>query len=179
MLNIKIDDLELFNDQTGEFINIPGKEIQLEHSLLSISKWESKWCKPFLSTTNKTNEETIDYIRCMTITQNVNPILYNYLDANALLKIKNYINAPMTATTFSTKNTKPSREIITSELIYYWMITFGIPFECQKWHLNHLLTLIEVCSIKNSPDKKMSRGEILSRNAALNAARRKASGSRG
>ena len=122
----------------------------------------------------KTFEETLDYIKCMTITQNVNPEVYNYLTNKNIEEINNYINAPMTATYFSDdKIAKTSREQITAELIYYWMIALNIPFECQKWHLNRLLTLIRVCNIKNQPPKKRSRKEIMSRNAALNAARRK------
>ena len=121
----------------------------------------------------KTLEQIIDYVRCMTITQNVKPEVYNRLTEDNLKAINDYIENPMTATTFSDINQRPSREIITSEIIYYWMVSFNIPFECQKWHLNKLLTLIKVCNIKNSPPKKMSRQEILSRNRALNEARKK------
>ena len=144
--------------------------LQLEHSLVSISKWESKWHIPFLDGKDKTLEQIIDYVRCMTITQNVKPEVYNRLTEDNLKAINDYIENPMTATTFSDINQRPSREIITSEIIYYWMVSFNIPFECQKWHLNKLLTLIKVCNIKNSPPKKMSRQEILSRNRALYSA---------
>ena len=109
----------------------------------------------------------------MTITQNVNPIVYNNLTDKNIEDINEYIDKPMTATTFTSENKSPNREIITSELIYYWMFSLNIPMECQKWHLNRLLTLIRVCNIKNQPPKKMSRREIMSRNAQLNAARRK------
>jgi hypothetical protein len=115
----------------------------------------------------------------MTITQNVDPNVYNRLSNENITTINNYIDAPMTATTFSNTNTSKSREIITSELIYYWMISLNIPMECQKWHLNRLLTLIRVCNVKNTPPKKMSGKEIMSRNAALNAARRKKLNSKG
>ena len=148
-------------------------------SRTAISKWESKWNKPFLGSDEKTIDEIIDYIKCMTITQNVNSELYEYLPAQCVKQINDYITAPMTATTFRNDNSRPSREIITSELIYYWMVAFNIPFECQKWHINRLLTLIRICSIKNEPEKKMSRNEVLSRNRALNEARRKAMNSKG
>ena len=172
MLTITIPAMELFNDLTQEFIETKAQTIQLEHSLVSISKWESKWNKPFLAKNDKTITETLDYIRCMTITQNVNPDVYKRLSRSNIEDINKYIDAPMTATTFSDNNAGKSREIVTSELIYYWMIALNIPMECQRWHLNRLLTLIRVCNVKNTPPKKMSRREIMNRNAALNAARR-------
>lgn len=175
MLNITIPAIDGWDDDKQEFVDIkPSRTLSLEHSLISLSKWESKWCKPFISTKDKTQEEIIDYIKCMTLTQNVADDVYNRLSFENIKQINEYINAPMTATRFfNDKNVKTSREQITSEIIYYWMITLNIPFECQKWHLNRLLTLIRVCNIKNQPPKKMNRREILSRNAALNAARRK------
>lgn len=135
--------------------------------------------KPFLSDKQKSTEETLDYIKCMTITQNVDDKSYYGLTAKNIEDINNYIGASMTATTFIDDDKKNNREIITSEVIYYWMIALNIPMECQKWHLNRLLTLIRVCNIKNNPPKKMSRKEIMSRNAALNAARRKKLNSKG
>lgn len=174
MLQITIPAVEQWDERKQEFVITKEQTLQLEHSLVSLSKWESKWCKPFLTKQEKTFEETLDYIKCMTITQNVNPEVYNYLTNKNIEEINNYINAPMTATYFSDdKIAKTSREQITAELIYYWMIALNIPFECQKWHLNRLLTLIKVCNIKNQPPKKRSKKEIMSRNAALNAARRK------
>lgn len=179
MLTITIPSQELFNDETQEFVSIKGCTLQLEHSLVSLSKWESKWNKPFLSREKKSIAETLDYIRCMTITQNINPEIYNFLTDKNIDDINNYIDAPMTATTFSDNGSKNNREIVTSELIYYWMISLNVPIECQKWHLNRLLTLIRVCNVKNTPPKKMSRKEIMSRNVALNAARRKKLNSKG
>lgn len=173
MLTIKIPDREWFNDATQEFITVKGTTLQLEHSLVSLSKWEAKWNTPFLSKEKKTLEQTLDYIRCMTITQNVNPMVYEQLSEDNIEQINKYINTSMTATTFNNLDNKPSREIITSELIYYWMIALNVPMECQKWHLNRLLTLIRVCNAKNAPPKKMSARDIMSRNSALNAARRK------
>ena len=165
---------ELWDEDKQEFIEAKYQTIQLEHSLISLSKWESKWCKAFLTKQEKTIEETIDYIKCMTLTSNVDPDVYNHLSVDNIQEINKYIEAPMTATYFyEDKNSPGNREQITAELIYYWMIALNIPFECQKWHLNRLLTLIRVCNIKNQPPKKRSRSEIMSRNAALNAARRK------
>lgn len=180
MLRIKIPSVEVFNEKDSTFEDvIPETELQLEHSLVSISKWEAKWNKPFLSKDEKTDEELLDYIRCMTLTQNVNPKVYQYIPATVMMQINKYIEAPMTATTFREDKSKRSNEIITNEIIYYWMVSFNIPFECQKWHLNRLLTLIRVCSAKNSPQKKMSTKEIMSRNKALNKARRAQLNTRG
>lgn len=177
MLRITIPATELWDENKEEFITIKEQTLQLEHSLVSLSKWESKWCKPFLSKDIKTEEETLDYIRCMTITQNVDPNVYNFIPNNIREEIKEYIEAPMTATWFNDdkngKGGKGNSEQITSELVYYWMIAQNIPFECEKWHLNRLLTLIKVCNVKNQPPKKMSKKALMSRNAALNAARRK------
>ena len=168
---------EYYDESKEEFVYKPGMKeqtLQLEHSLVSLSKWESKWCRPFLSNPPATVEETIDYIKCMTITKNVNPEVYDNLTEENIEQIKAYINAPMTATTFhDEKITKRNREIVTSELIYYWMIALQIPSDYEKWHINRLLTLIRVCNIKNQPPKKLSRREIMSRNAALNAARKR------
>lgn len=175
MIQITIPSRELWDESTNEFVITKEQILQLEHSLISISKWESKWQKAFLTKQEKTHEETIDYIKCMTLNQNVDPNVYNYLTNDNIRQINAYIDSPMTATYFSEE--KGGRgghgEQITSELIYYWMIALQIPFECQKWHLNRLLTLVRVCNIKNQPPKKRSRREIMSRNAALNAARRK------
>lgn len=179
MLEIVIPSIELWNEEKQEFVTVKGTTLKLEHSLVSLSKWESKWCKPFLSKEDKTPEETLDYIKCMTLTQNVDPNVYQCISNENINKIVTYINEPMTATTFREESKGGSREIITAELIYYWMIALTIPFECQKWHLNRLLTLIRVCNIKNQPPKKMSKREIMSRNASLNAARRKQLNSKG
>lgn len=174
MLRIIVPKTLLWDEENEEFIDIKEQTLQLEHSLVSLSKWESKWCKVFLSNDEKTFEETLDYIRCMTLTQNVNPLVYKCLTADNIAMVNAYIEAPMTATVFrEDKNGKVGREIVTAELIYYWMIALNIPFECQKWHLNRLLTLIRVCNIKNTPTKKMSKSEIMRQNAELNAKRKK------
>ena len=174
MLTILVQDQEFFNDFDSSFVRIPKTTLVLEHSLLSLSKWESKWHKPFLSSDLRTREESIDYIRCMTVTPNVDPMVYTALTPENIREINEYIDNPMTATTFSTNpqaRGSHSKQVITAEIIYYWMISFQIPFECQKWHLNRLLTLIRVCEIKNSPKKKRKGKDLLSYQKALNDAR--------
>lgn len=172
MLKITIPAKELFDERTQTFIETKEQALTLEHSLISISKWEAKWCKSFLSTKVKTYEETIDYIRCMTITRDVDPTVYTRLSTSNINEISEYINAPMTATTFREDKKGGSKEIVTSELIYFWMISHNIPMECQQWHINRLLTLIRVCNVKNAPPKKRGKKDIASEYAALNAARR-------
>lgn len=175
MLKISIPDTEMWDEQKQEFINVKATTLTLEHSLVSISKWESKWCKHFLNNSDKKPEEILDYFRCMTLTQNVDPNVYYVIPQEELKKINDYMEAPMTATTITEApggGRGNSREIITSELIYYLMIAYNIPFECQKWHINRLLMLIRVCEAKNSKQKKMSKAETLRQNKALNAARR-------
>ena len=180
MLQITIPATEQFNEETNEFVTTKAQTLQLEHSLISLSKWESKWCKSFIDSKNKTNEETLDYVRCMTLTSNVKPEVYQCLTPQNIADINAYIDAPMTATVFNDMGDKGGKkDVITSELIYYWMIANNIPFECEKWHLNRLITLIRVCNIKNTPPKKMNKRDIMSRNAALNAARRQKMNSRG
>lgn len=170
---------ELWDESKEEFVPVPPmneQTLQLEHSLISLSKWESKWCKPFYSNKEKTAEETLDYIRCMTINKKVDPRAYFNLSQKDIEMVKEYIYAPMSATPdiHESRNGRggPS-EPITSEIIYYWMITYGIPVEFEKWHLNRLITLIKICNKKNTPRPKRSTQQILRDNAAINAARRK------
>lgn len=180
MLTITIPASELWDEEHQEFINNKEQTLSLEHSLVSISKWESKWEKSYLSTPQKTPEEKVDYIKCMTITQNVNPNVYMGLTAENIRQIDEYINLPMTATKFRDEHTTTTnRKILTSEIIYYSMIALNIPMECQKWHLNRLMTLIRVCEIKNQPPKKRSKRTILNDRARINAARRKQLQSKG
>lgn len=181
MLRLKIPlSQEGWDERKQEFVEPMSKTIELEHSLLSISKWEMKWKKPFLTKDNKTYEEIIDYIKCMTLSKNVDQSVYEHLTSDNIQTVLKYINDPMTATTFTEHGfKKPSREIITSEIVYYWMVSFNIPFECQKWNFNRLYALIRVCDIKNSPTKKMSKAETMRQNAALNASRRKQHNKRG
>lgn len=181
MLQLKIPlSPEGWDEARQEFVEPKVKVLQLEHSLVSLSKWESKWCKPFLTDKQKSTEEILDYIRCMTITQNVDPEVYDHLTPANISEVEKYINAPMTATYISEdKSGKKSNEIVTAELIYYWMIALQIPVEFQKWHLNRLLMLVKVCNIKNAPPKKRGVRDIMKSNAELNAARRKQFNSRG
>lgn len=180
MLQITIPAAEQWDELAERFVYTKEQTLQLEHSLVSLSKWESKWHKAFLSRTDKTYEETLDYIRCMTVTQNVNPTVYKNLTYENIKQVNEYISTSMTATVFSEdKPIRNNRETITAELIYYWMIAFNIPFECQKWHLDRLITLIRVCSIKNAPPRKMGKRALMRRNSALNAARRKRMNTKG
>lgn len=180
MLQITIPATELWDEINEKFISVKEQTLTLEHSLVSLSKWESKWHRPFLSKEEKTFEESTDYIRCMTLTQNVDPNVYMYLTNENRLQIRDYIEDPMTATRISdTPSKRAGSKIMTNEVIYSLMISYGIPIECQKWHLNRLLTLIRVCEIKNSKPTKMSKAEIMRRNAAINAQRRKKYNSRG
>ena len=173
MLRITIPGKELFNSATNEFIYTKEQKLILEHSLMSISEWEAVYHKPFLTKDQKTDKEIRDYIRFMTINKDVDPSVYGTLDRKDLDKIQEYIDDKRTATWFTEDNKKkPNRNIITSEIIYYWMICNGIPFECQKWHINRLLTLIQVCQRSNNP-KKMSRKEIYKSNKEVNAQRKK------
>lgn len=168
MITVTIPEAELFDETTNEYIYTKKTTLALEHSLVSVSKWESKWEKPFLST-KLTREQSVDYIRCMTITQNVDPNVYNVIPQNVIKEVNDYIDSKQTATWFGgDTNKKAPKKIVTSELVYYWMISCGIPFECQKWHLNRLITLIRVCQEESQPSKKMTNKE----RQALNMARR-------
>lgn len=179
MFRVVVQSEEKFDDELQEFVPPKYYSFQIEHSLVSISKWESKWHKPFLSNVPKSDEEVNDYIRCMTITQNVSDEAYENISQENFVSIREYIDNPMTATNVKHEEKGRNRDIITSEKIYYWMIALGVPFECQKWHLNRLLMLIDVCNAENKPKKKMSRKDLMSRNASLNAARRKQLNSKG
>lgn len=175
MLEITIPPNELWDERKNEFVKIKGQTITLEHSLVSISKWEAKYKKPFLSKEPKTSIETVDYIKCMTITQNVDPMIYNFISKEDYQKINEYIDDPMSATIINELGGKQNNrnKIITSELLYYWMIALNIPPEYRKWHLNRLIMLIRVCDIKNRSDDKMNRKDTLNYHRAVNAARRK------
>lgn len=175
MLKIKISSNELYDEHTCEFVSIPEQTLEFEHSLVSISEWESRWCKPFLSENEKTEEETMDYIRCMCLTPDVDDYVFTYMSADNILKIKKYIDSPMTASTVNdTDSSGESGEFITSELIYYWMSEHQIDFSCETWHLNRLLMLIKICNAKRRPPRKRSMSEIVAHHRTINEQRRKA-----
>lgn len=175
-LTITVPTVELYDPVQKRFISIKQKTLTFEHSLLSISKWEAKWHKPYMSKAPKTEEEMRDYIRCMCLEKDVDPNVFYALDKKSVQAIAEYIQDPMTGTTFKKKDRKPSKEIVTNELVYYWMTELNIPFEpCQKWHFNHLMTLIEVASLKKQPAKKLSKKDqqdAIKRMAAENERRR-------
>lgn len=180
MLEITIPSAELWDEKNERFMYSKEQKLRLEHSLVSISKWESKWHKPFLLKGTKGYKETIDYIRCMTLTQNVDPDVYKYLTNENIDAVNQYIEDTMTASYVrEEKGGSISREQITSELIYYWMISYGIPSEYQKWHLNRLLMLIRICNAKNKPPKKRSKKDLYKHYEEINAANRKRFNSKG
>lgn len=183
MLTLEVKGRRLWDERNEEFLIIKDHTLTMEHSLVSVSKWESIWCKPFLSKEPMTQEQTLSYIQCMTITKNIDPNVYLCLTNSDIEKVRAYIENPMTATTIydesDSNGSKGGKKIITSELIYYWMLSLNIPVEFQKWHLNRLLTLIKVCNIENAPPKKMSKSEIYARNAKLNAERKQRLGTKG
>lgn len=180
MLPITIPAREFFDEAKQEFIYTQEYKLQLEHSLASLSKWEEKWKKPFFKKGEKTLEETIDYIRCMCLDPDVPPEVFYYVTNKNMTDISAYIEDSMTATTFyEPDGKKRNNEQITAELIYYWMLSLEIPFDREYWHLNKLLTLIRVTSLKNAPPKKMSAKEATKYYAKLNEERRKALNSKG
>ena len=180
MLTITVGATDVFDEETQEFKSQGGFELQLEHSLVSVSKWESIYEKPFIDSGEKTAEELIGYVRAMLLTPNVSDETLQALSSENVEQINTYIGAKMTATWFSDQPGAPqSREIVTSELIYYWMTIFQIPFECENWHLNRLFTLIRICNLKQGKPQKMSRNEIARRNRELNAQRKAQLGTSG
>lgn len=174
MFKLTIKPQEMFDSEKEEFINLEPRTVTLEHSLVSLSKWESKWEIPYLGEKEKTTEQTVDYIRCMCLDEDVDPQLFSSLSAENLEDLEKYITAKQTATWFTQTGTKKKgrSETITSELVYYWMIALQIPWESQHWHLNRLLTLIEVCNRKNEKPKKQNKQEQIARQRELNAKRR-------
>lgn len=179
MLKIVVREGERFDERTCEISYAKETVLPLEHSLISLSKWESKWHKSFLDDA-KTEEEMRDYVRCMTMVQNVDPDVYRHLTVENMKEVRTYLDDPMTATTFNDKGkSRAKQKRTTAELIYYWMITLQIPVEFEKWHLNRLLTLIRVCNLENAPKKKMKKGDVFRQNAMLNEQRKRMLNTRG
>ena len=178
MLTLIVKPMELYDEDSNTFTFTKECALSLEHSLVSISKWESIYCIPFLAKEKKTPAQTLDYIKCMTITKNVDPKVYSYLTNDNLEEVNSYIGHSATATKLKSSD-KVSNEIITSEKIYCLMIDYNIPFECQKWHLNRLITLLALCQHKNEPAKKVNQKELATQRRELNEQRRKASGTKG
>lgn len=181
MLRIIIEGEELYDEKENLFVEpINDVIVDLEHSLISLSKWESKYQKPFLSSSEKTDKEIVDYLEAMVITPNLDPDVFKRCSSDQIVQIQEYIDSSQSATTFGMmpEHQGPG-EVITSELIYYWMVAFNIPFECQNWHLNRLFALIRICNIKNSKPRQMSRHEMAQRHHDLNRQRREALGTSG
>lgn len=180
MLKIIIPDQEYYDELLDEFVTISELKLTLEHSLYTISKWESRWMKPFLGPNDKTDSEILDYILCMDLTETLTMDRIQKIPQMDLNRILTYINASMTATTFNeSEGVSRNREIVTSELIYYWMIALQIPLECEHWHLNRLMTLIKICNIKNSPKKKQNTQAMLDKRKELNKQRKMQNNSTG
>lgn len=179
MLQLKIVLGEGFDEESNRFVVSDVVDLELEHSLVSLSKWEAKWEIPFLDSRDKSSEQILDYVRMMNLRGNFPENVLESFKEEHFQTVNAYINSKQTATWFNDKKSGRNQEIVTAELIYYWMIALGIPFECQEWHLNRLLTLINVCNIKNGPKKKMSTSEVAARNRALNEQRRKEVGTKG
>lgn len=179
MLTLRVSPKEYYDSLSETFVDIPGCIVKLEHSLLAISKWESVWHKPFISNKEKERDEVLHYIECMLVDEIDDTSFINYLSQHEMNQIEEYIGNPYTATTINNPDTKPNRDVITSELIYYWMVAGQIPFEAEKWHINRLFMLLNICGIKNNPPKKQSAKTIMSRNRALNEARKKSMGTSG
>src|SRR3954469_7080143 len=180
MLTITVPGQEVYDESTGLLSTVNDVHLELEHSLVSLSKWEQIFEKSFIGTETKTNDELFAYMQCMVTTPDYPAEVWLRLSEENVEKINDYISAKMTATTFLDPPGAPkTREVITAELIYYWMTVFNIPFECQHWHLNRLFTLIRVCNVKQSKPKKMSSAEASRQRAELNAQRRAKYGTSG
>lgn len=179
MLKIIVQGPESFDEVKQEFVENTVAVLELEHSLFSLSKWESKWEIPFLSEKEKTDEQSLDYIRCMLLHDTSEEIL-SQLNQDNLLSINDYINTKQTATWFAEgKKSSGGREVVTAEIMYHWMVALQIPVEFDKWHLNRLVTLVKVCNEKNQPEKKMSKSDAAAQRAKLNAERKAQMNSQG
>ena len=176
MLKLDLVGEELFNEDTWEYISVEPVTVRLEHSLLAISRWESKYHKPFMSTPEKTLDELAYYVRCMTLTDDLldDEIAMRIVSSqDTLRQVKIYLDDPATATVVKADpGAKKSSKFVTSELIYYWMAAHRIPFTTDRWNINRLLKLIEVCNAESQPSKKMSYEDKMRNHKSINAARR-------
>lgn len=182
MLRIAVQGDELYNEETEEFLTLPNFVVELEHSLVSLSKWESKFEKPFLGPGEKTRDEVLHYIMCMILTKEVPDLILTKLYSVHMSEINDYIDSKQSATTFGQmpgEGRKGPPEVVTSELIYFWLVNYNIPFDCETWNLNRLFALIKICNVKNGKKKKMSRREVAQRNRELNAQRKAKLGTNG
>lgn len=180
MLEIITIEDEIYDPRTNKFIRIPASTLTLEHSLISLAKWESKWHMPYYcESIKKTPTQDLDYIRCMVIGPIKDDNVLNTLSIDNIIKIRDYIQDPMTATTFSKRRAPVKKQVTTAETLYAHMFSHNIPMECQKWHINRLLTLLRVCDLQNAPREKMSKNQTAAWNAEQNAARRAKSKTRG
>lgn len=180
MLSIIVPGKEHFNEETQEFETRGDVVLHLEHSLASLSKWESIWEEPFLSNGQRTTEQLISYVECMCVCAVSSSEVFSRLTEENVESINAYLDSKQSATRITEiKNQAPSREVVTSELIYYWMVSYRIPFECDQWNLNRLFTLIRICGIKNTKQKPMSKAALAARNRELNAQRRQQLGTNG
>lgn len=172
MLKLTVLGTETFNDVTSEFGSEGDVVLELEHSLVSLSKWEAEFEKPFLTNDQKTAVEILAYIKAMCLDPDIPESVFEKLSGENFREINSYIDAKMTATWFNENRSAPSREVVTSELIYYWMTVYTIPFSCETWHLNRLFTLIRICNIKHDKPKTMSRSDQAAEQRRLNNERK-------
>lgn len=183
MLQIEVEGSQLWDEESEQFVCTDPTTLHLEHSLVAISKWESIYKRPYLVPQTFSKKETVDYIKCMCLDNDISDDVFYavYGDSSLMKQIDDYMNSSPTATTINDINDKKKRntEKITSELVYYWMVANEIPFTCETWHIDRLLTLIRICGVKNQPPKKQSMKDVYARNKALNAARRAKHNSKG
>lgn len=176
MLTVHIPDVELFNNATGEFSYAKGGTLTLEHSLVAVHEWESKWKKPYLSQKKKTREESVDYIRCMIVEGHVDDEALRAIPNDVMTTVDNYIHDPMTATIIHSEGQSSNSSngtFTTAEIIYWQMTVLNIPIVFETRHLNKLLTLIKICSIKNGKPKMLSKQERYERNRKINEQNKK------
>jgi hypothetical protein len=174
MLTITVLGEEHWDQENEKFVYPDSFKLELEHSLVSLSKWESKWEVPFLGEKPKTTEMVLDYIECMILTPDPPADWISKLSKENIEEITAYFDSKQSATWFNDHHPEPKTgETITSELVYYWLDICDIDWQAQYWHLNRLLTLVKIHTVKQAKPKPMSRSEMLRRRRALNKQRLK------